>query len=375
MVLIRYLVYFASFSVLIWLLTQLEIMAPGTLKLHVYTSSSDTLGTSEYSAVEMIQVVVLLGCGALYAWVAYHCPSQRPIALPFGGLAAIFAIRELDYFLDKYVVDNFWQAVMAVIAAVLIAYTYWHRRRVRIAFLRIWPSPGLTLLYAGAIILFVFVRLSHGLADAQPVRGGAQVCLHRPVAGHDEADIRDAVADTRDDVEQAVHAFPRCQTTRRQNDRPTMRRFDRNPRFCVEIDRVVNDANPVSRDAPSFDETGKVPTRHDDALGRSHVRCLQSLEGPNPAAVSTRLKFVDAVGREPMAPRVLPREIADDFHHDRRPPNPRGEQCRQAIVVDVPEVCTVSQPDERPCESKQPSCRVAPTTHAVNLERIRQVRT
>jgi hypothetical protein len=159
MVLIRYLVYFASFSVLIWLLTQLEIMAPGTLKLHVYTSSSDTLGTSEYSAVEMIQVVVLLGCGALYAWVAYHCPSQRPIALPFGGLAAIFAIRELDYFLDKYVADNFWQAVMAVIAAVLIAYTYWHRRRVRIAFLRIWPSPGLTMLYAGAIILFVFVRL------------------------------------------------------------------------------------------------------------------------------------------------------------------------------------------------------------------------
>lgn len=41
----------------------------------------------------------------------------------------------------------------------LIAYTYRHRKRLRIALARIWPSPGLTLLYAGAIILFAFVLL------------------------------------------------------------------------------------------------------------------------------------------------------------------------------------------------------------------------
>jgi hypothetical protein len=159
MVQIRYILYFAGLTLLTWLLTQMEIVAPGSLKLLTYAHSGDTLGTSEYSPVETIQVVILLACGGLFAWVAKHCPSQRPIAIPFGGLAAIFVIRELDYFLDRYVTENFWQVIMAVIAALLIVYTYRNRRRFRIAWLRVWPSPGLTLLFAGAALLFSFVRL------------------------------------------------------------------------------------------------------------------------------------------------------------------------------------------------------------------------
>jgi hypothetical protein len=159
MVQIRYILYFAGITLLTWLLTQMEIIAPGSLKLHVFAHPGDTLGTSEYSPVEIIQVAILRACGGLYAWVAQHCPSQRPIAIPFGGLAAIFVIRELDYFLDRYVADNFWQVIMAVISALLIVYTYRNRRRFRIAWLRVWPSPGLTLLFAGAAILFSFVRL------------------------------------------------------------------------------------------------------------------------------------------------------------------------------------------------------------------------
>lgn len=159
MVQIRYILYFAGITLLTWLLTQMEIIAPGSLKLLINAYPGDSLGTSEYSPVEIIQVVILLACGGLYAWVARHCPSQRPIAIPFGGLAAIFVIRELDYFLDRYIADNFWQAIMAVILALLIVYTYRNRRRFRIAWLRVWPSPGLTLLFAGAAILFSFVRL------------------------------------------------------------------------------------------------------------------------------------------------------------------------------------------------------------------------
>jgi len=159
MVQIRYILYFAGITLLTWLLTQMEIIAPGSLRLLEYTGPGDTLGTSEYSPVEIIQVTILLVCGGLYGWVAKHCPSQRPIALPFGGLVAIFIIRELDYFLDRYIADNFWQVIMAVIAALIIVYTYRHRRRFRIAWLRVWPSPGLTLLFAGAAILFSFVRL------------------------------------------------------------------------------------------------------------------------------------------------------------------------------------------------------------------------
>lgn len=159
MVQFRYLLYFLGIGLLAWLLTQMEIMAPGSLRLHVYASPDDALGTSEFSPVEFIQVTILAICGTMYAWVARHCPSQRPVAIPFGGLAAIFIIRELDYYLDKLIAENLWQVVCAVIGSLLIAYLWQYRRRFRIAWLRIWPSPGLTLLFAGAAIVFMFVGL------------------------------------------------------------------------------------------------------------------------------------------------------------------------------------------------------------------------
>lgn len=159
MVQFRYLLYFLGIGLLAWLLTQMEIMAPGSLRLHVYARPDDVFGTSEFSPVEIIQVAILAICGLMYAWVARHCPSQRAVAIPFGGLAAIFIVRELDYFLDRLITENFWRVVCVVIGSLLIAYLWQYRRRFRIAWLRIWPSPGLTLLFAGAAILFMFVSL------------------------------------------------------------------------------------------------------------------------------------------------------------------------------------------------------------------------
>ncbi len=156
---IRYLVYFIAIAFVTWALTALELASPGRLKLHVLVNPTDTYGTSEFSPVEIIQAIVLVACGGIMAWVAWCCPSQRPIAIPFGGLALAFFIRELDYFLDRYVADNFWQVMIAIVGSLVIAYTYRHRRRLQIALARLWPSPGLTLLFAGAVILFAFVRL------------------------------------------------------------------------------------------------------------------------------------------------------------------------------------------------------------------------
>jgi len=158
MALVRYLLYFLGIGLVAWLLTWLEISAPGSLKLHIYAFPGDTLGTSEYSPVEIIQLGILVVSGLLYAWVVKHCPSQRPVAILFGGLALIFAVRELDYFLDRYIADNFWQLVIGTAASLLIAYCWRQRRRLRIAWLRLWPSPGLTLLFAGATINFAFVQ-------------------------------------------------------------------------------------------------------------------------------------------------------------------------------------------------------------------------
>lgn len=159
MAIARYVGYLFGTALLTWLLTYIEISSPGSLKLHVIGAAGDTLGTSEYSPIEILQNGILVVCGLLYAWIARHYPSQRPIAFTFGGLALAFTVRELDYFLDRYIADNFWQVVIAIIAALLITYVFRNRRRFGIAWLRLWPSPGLTLLFAGALVHFSFALL------------------------------------------------------------------------------------------------------------------------------------------------------------------------------------------------------------------------
>jgi hypothetical protein len=159
MVWIRYTLYFLGIAFVTMLLTQLELSSPGSLKLHLVLSDTDVHGTSEFSPVEMIQAIILVACGIIMGWVAVYCPSQRPIAFGLGGLALASLIRELDYFLDRFIADNLWQVLVAIVGALIIAYVYRHRRRLRVALARIWPSPGLTLLFSGAVILFAFSLL------------------------------------------------------------------------------------------------------------------------------------------------------------------------------------------------------------------------
>src|SRR5210317_716452 len=156
---IRYPVYFLTIAFVTWAITQFELASPGGLKLHILMSETDVYGTSEFSPVEIIQAIILLACGGIMAWVAHYCPSQRPLAILFGGMALAFLIRELDYFLDRYIIDNLWQVLIAISGSLVIAYTFRHCKRLRVALGRIWPSPGLTLLFSGAVILFAFVRL------------------------------------------------------------------------------------------------------------------------------------------------------------------------------------------------------------------------
>lgn len=136
---LRYIVYFLGLALITWTLTQLEMSFPGSLQL------------------QFIQQSVLCICGLLMLWVAQHCPSQRPIALPYAGIGLAFLFRELDYFMDRYLVDNLWLVLIAITGALVITYVYRHRRRMQIAWARVWPSPGMALLFAGALVRFAFV--------------------------------------------------------------------------------------------------------------------------------------------------------------------------------------------------------------------------
>ena len=155
---IRFPIYFLAIAIVTWAIAQLELSSPGSLKLHVLVNDTDVYGTSEFSPIEFIQAIILFACGVIMAWVARYCPSQRPLAFLLGGLALAFLIRELHFFFDQYIIDNLWQVPMAIVGALLIVYTWRHRKRMRIALARAWPSPGLTLLFSGAVILLAFVQ-------------------------------------------------------------------------------------------------------------------------------------------------------------------------------------------------------------------------
>jgi len=155
----RYIAYFVGITFLTWMLTQVEISFPGSLALQVIENPGDPYSTSEYSPLEIIQPLLLGVCGLLMAWVARYCPSQRPIAFPFGGVALAFLISELSFFLNYYVVNNLGQVFIVIVMALLIVYTYRARRRLRIAWGRVWPSPAVAMIFTGAVISFAFVRL------------------------------------------------------------------------------------------------------------------------------------------------------------------------------------------------------------------------
>ena len=155
----RYVLYFFGIALLTAMLVQLEVANPGSLRLQEFVAGNDTYGTSEFSMVEIIQLMLLLTCGLLMGWVARSSHTQRPLAILFGGLALVFLIRELHYFFDQYIIDNLWQVLAGISGALLIAYSYRHMKRLNIALARIWPSPGLTLIFAGAVILFAYSTL------------------------------------------------------------------------------------------------------------------------------------------------------------------------------------------------------------------------
>ena len=155
----RYIAYFVGTTFLMWCLTQLEVSFPGSLELQVIENPGDLFGTSEYSPLEIIQPLILGVCGLLMAWVAKYCPSQRPIAFPFGGVALAFLISELSFFLNYYVISNLAQVFIVIVSALVIVYTYRARKRLKIAWVRVWPSPAVAMIFAGAVISFAFVRL------------------------------------------------------------------------------------------------------------------------------------------------------------------------------------------------------------------------
>ena len=158
-VLLRYVAYACGTGALVGLLVLLEVEFPGALGLQEFRGPTDALGTSEYSLVENLQLLLILVSGFVFGAVAWWHRGQRPVAVGFAAVALACLVRELDYFLDLWFADNLWQVLLAVVVAVGGAYLLRHRRRYAVGWARLWPSPAATLLFAGAVVLFLFSNL------------------------------------------------------------------------------------------------------------------------------------------------------------------------------------------------------------------------
>ena len=84
---------------------------------------------------------------------------------------AAFLIRELDYFLDFYLMDNLWQVLCAILLSVAAVYCARNHYRFSQGWRRSWPSAGLALIIGGLILLIPFAQLVGHEATWRSVMG------------------------------------------------------------------------------------------------------------------------------------------------------------------------------------------------------------
>lgn len=118
-----------------------------------------TARTSELSPVELTQNALLTLCAALFGLVAYVDRLRRPMAVTLLCLMVACLIRELDFFLDFYVIDNLWQVLCALLVSGGLVYGVRHRARFTQGWRRSWPSAGLAMIMAGFILLVPLAQL------------------------------------------------------------------------------------------------------------------------------------------------------------------------------------------------------------------------
>ncbi len=158
---LRYVGYTLIVAAVVWLVYSDGVRDPQGLGLAIQVDSgaATRLTTTEYSLVEQLQNLLLAGCVLLFAWVALRDRLRRPMAVMFMVLFILALVHELDFFFDRLVADNVWQALSGLIVAPAAVYLLRHRARLIAGWQRSWPSAGLAMVMAGLIVLVPFTQL------------------------------------------------------------------------------------------------------------------------------------------------------------------------------------------------------------------------
>ena len=157
-VLLRYFGYTVAIAAVMAALLWLAVSGPHGLGFERRLTGIEAI-TSELSPVEVMQNFLLIACAAVFFLVASRDRLRRPMALSVALVMVGMLIRELDFFLDFYLVDNLWQVCCAVVISFALVYGFRHRIRFRQGWRRSWPSAGIALLLAGLMLLVPFAQL------------------------------------------------------------------------------------------------------------------------------------------------------------------------------------------------------------------------
>jgi hypothetical protein len=157
-VFLRYLSYAAGIFAVTSIIMALGAIMPGGLQFE-YQFDDTGMTTSELSPVELLQNVLLIFCAGVFSWIAARDRLRRPLAIGFTALFIAFLIRELDFFLDVFLMDNLWQVLCGVVLAGALVYLVRNSERYVQGWRRSWPSAGLALVVGGLILLIPFAQL------------------------------------------------------------------------------------------------------------------------------------------------------------------------------------------------------------------------
>lgn len=155
---VRYLVYALAVMAVTSALVGFAYVWPGSLQFDRVVPGM-SVRTSEFSPVELLQNILLVGCVGAFSWIAFRDRLRRPLAIFFVALFSAMLIRELDFFLDFYLVDNLWQVLCGLLLSVAFVYVGRNQERFGQAWRRSWPSAGLALIIGGMILLIPYAQL------------------------------------------------------------------------------------------------------------------------------------------------------------------------------------------------------------------------
>ncbi|MEM7764032.1 MAG: hypothetical protein AAF290_08105 [Pseudomonadota bacterium] len=129
------------------------------LNLLTESRMAPTYGTSEHSVIEWMQVAILLVIGLLCLLAIRYQPDHPGLAIVLLAIAGIALVRELDLFLDYYLIDHAWQLLVALIAVATGTYIMRRSRSLAVAMVRIQPSSSLALIIAAIALLLVYANI------------------------------------------------------------------------------------------------------------------------------------------------------------------------------------------------------------------------